>query len=568
MSRRAKGGLRFSWVGAILTLAFVGTAVSQGRVQVLDRHEIVALAQERSLDIVRRVDMARRGVILSADGQALAKNEEAFEFSLDLRRIPRTDAFYVDLASAAGVSATEIRAAVEAGRRRLTWQEPLGPEIARQVQQVKRNWLADGVSLARRPSRRYPLGEYAAGIVGLLRDNRPVTGLELSQERVLSGRDGLREGLVDRTGAFLPSRMGRQDRQAQHGQDLVLTIDSRLQEAAAQALRRAVTTNRASGGVAIVLDPPTGNILAMANYPTFDPDPRRNSGLIGVNQAVGARYEPGSTFKVITLAEAREAGAVPKNDSTVCTGEMTIGKRRIRCAWHNGTRAHGSVTLERAIAKSCNVAAARWAMRVGYEDMATLLQDLGLLERAGIGLTGEIKGEFNFEEYAKKLQIANVGFGQSVTATPLALAAAFNSIANDGLFVHPRLIDKVGGWPQGFRTGKRLFSPEVSEEIRKYMEAVVETDAGTGKTLRLEGYRLGGKTGTAQKVDPTTGKVGGGYISNFIGFVPADKPRAVILVMIDDPKAGQYYGATVAGPVFVEIAAKTVDVLQIPRDGT
>jgi cell division protein FtsI/penicillin-binding protein 2 len=192
--------------------------------------------------------------------------------------------------------------------------------------------------------------------------------------------------------------------------------------------------------------------------------------------------------------------------------------------------------------------------------MIDFLEQLGLLEKTNIGLPGEVSGLFRRNEYAKELQLATLGFGQSLTCTPLALTSAFSILGNRGIRMQPRLVKRVGDREFPIREAGRVISEEAADQVALAMESVIESDAGTGKTLRIPGYRLGGKTGTAEKV----GTERKGYVSNFIGYVPAQEPKAVILVMVNNPKAGGYYGSTVAGPVFVEVAKSVIRRFNIP----
>jgi cell division protein FtsI/penicillin-binding protein 2 len=275
-----------------------------------------------------------------------------------------------------------------------------------------------------------------------------------------------------------------------------------------------------------------------------------------------AQLEPGSTFKILTLAKALDAGKVKMTDTIMCRGEFhPTESSTVHCDAHHGNRAHGLLDPIKAIAKSCNVCAGMWALKVGREDMIEYVEDLGLLEKTQIGVPGEVHGLFRRDEYAKILQTAHVGFGQSITATPLALTSAFSMLANDGVRMQPRLIKKIGTQDMPIAKGKKIVSAEVAHQVEEAMEAVIESDAGTGKTLRVPGYRLGGKTGTAEKV----GSKPRGYVSNFIGFVPVEQPRAVIMVMVNNPKVG-YYGAVVAGPPFKTMAENVIRRMNIPPD--
>lgn len=546
---------------------FVGAAVSQGRVQVAQRDEILHKAEETRRFVVSRTEIARRGTIFSADGKILAQSEDAYVLGLDYSKIPHSPSFFMALGGAAGIAPSEMQQAALAGLGNRTWRRRMTSEQAVEVKAVKASWRADGVSLHRDLQREYPLAEATAGVLGSVREGKALTGIEAAMNDVLEGKDGKREGMVDRTGAWLPSRMTQAQQDRKNGRGIGLTIDSNLQVAATNAVRKSVEANKADRGVAIAMDPRTGDILAMANWPTFDPN--------GGNATLGERvsdlnpnfqsiFEPGSTFKILTLAKALDEGVVDDKSVVTCRLTLPIGKAwEIHCDRKHG--AHGLCGIERAIAKSCNVSAATWALRIGYPDMVKYIENLGLLERSVLGMPYEVRGRFNYGEYAKPLQIAQVGFGQSLNATPVALCSAYAMLANDGVRPLPRLVSEVSGVPLAIKPGQRMVKPEVARKMMRLMESVIQSDEGTGATLRIPGYRLAGKTGTAQKTNlDTKSMIGGGYVSSFVGYVPAERPRAVILVMIDNPK-GQYYGSKVAGPVFRELASAIIHRFDLPR---
>jgi cell division protein FtsI/penicillin-binding protein 2 len=386
-----------------------------------------------------------------------------------------------------------------------------------------------------------------------------VSGLERSQDQILAGSDGKMVGLADRAGNILPTRMDDASIPRRDGENIVLTIDSDLQAVAASAVKEAVEKNKADCGVAIVMDPKTGDVLAMANWPAMDPISLQGpKGVVSpdTNPNYMSRLDPGSMMKVLTLAEALDKGVVSPMEHFHCAGTFQVdGKGKpVKCDSHHGNRAHGDLTPEEAIAKSCNICAAQWALRVGYDDFVRYIENLGLLKKLDVGLPYEAKGDFNYNDPAKRLQLACVGFGQSIAVPPLAMSSAFTILANRGMRMEPRLIARIGGVEVPRRQGGQVIRPETADKVLTFMQSVVETDEGTGKDLRIPGFRLAGKTGTAQRI----GRKGGGYVANFIGYVPAVSPKAQILVMIDHPTSGSYYGATVAGPVFVKIARSVI----------
>ncbi len=540
---------RLAWV--VLGL-FVATGFSQGYKQIFSAAGTIQKAKKAGRYTVERQEVANRASIFSGDDKVLAQSVDQFDLSMTLMNVPHVPGFYVAFGEAAGVSPTEIAQAVASGRKALSWPKKIGPEQATRIRKVKKDWVAHGISLARTSKRIYPLGEATGSLLGTY-STKAEGGLEMTFDSVLAGKDGKRVGLIDRTGAFLPMRMEAESQEKQDGEPVQLTLNVSLQVSATQLLRTAVTENRATSGVAIVMEPTSGDILAMTSWPAADPGAGRP--ILGFDPNYSEVYEPGSTFKILTLAAALDAGVVGVHDTTQCQGEIHWGKGyRVRCDLHHGNRAHGLVDSELAIAKSCNVAASTWARKVGYKPMLDYIDRLGLLHKTKIGVQNEVAGLFNFKEVAQSLQIANVGFGQSISCTPIGLASAFTSLANGGVRMQPRLVKRIGLKDQPVQKAARVFSPDVAHQVMKLMESVIETDAGTGKKLRIPGVRLAGKTGTAEKI----GGGASGHVSSFIGYVPAENPRAVILVMIDNPSAGKIYGAEVAGPVFRAIAEEVL----------
>lgn len=568
-------GRRSRHVTLGLGLLFALFLVTQANLQLVHRGDVLALGEKTKRLVQRRVEYAKRGSLLTMDGKPLAQDQDTYEFGLEfyktkdgVRRpeIPGSPGFFAALSEATDIPASDFEQLALSGVPRKVWNRVMTPEQTRKVEKVRMKWRADGVSLQRSERRTYPLGYAAAGLVGRLLGHEAGNGLELALNEKLEGVHGVTVGLVDRRGEFLPQRISDETRNKVDGQDAVLTIQSELQTSAAEAVRKAVEENKADRGVAIVLDPKTGDVLAMANWPTFDPN-ASGSAKVGdreptdFNPAYMAAFEPGSTFKILTLAAAMDLGVVSPTDVFYCRGEMPINAHRtVHCASHDGHRAHGQLDPERAIAVSCNVTAAQWALRVGSERMIEFLDKVHLLDRPGLLLPGEQPGLFDRNAYDKRHQTAVLGFGQAINVTPLRLATAFAMLGNDGVAMKPRLIRQIGGRKVDPEPIGQIVRPETTQRVLTYMESVIDSERGTGKTLRIPGFRLGGKTGTAQKIQKGGMK---GYVSNFVGYVPADDPKAVVLVMIDNPKAGKYYGGAVAGPVFVDIAKAAIRVLGV-----
>lgn len=573
MSRSSINPKRLSgltWVGMGM---FAAAGLSQARVQLFQRDDILDRATKSDRFLVSRKDFAKRGQILDRESRPLAQDEDTRFLTVQFSKTPRSPAFYMDLAAATGIPATEFAMLAESAKAPVDWKRPIGAAQVAAVQDVKQRWRADGVGLSRSGRRSYSLGEAAAGFLGAMRDKTPLSGVELGLNQTLSGVDGKIVGILDREGNYLPMRLDRQTVRRKDGASLTLTIDSELQQAAAEAVKHAVDANKADQGVAIVMDPKSGDILAMANWPSFDPnkpiEPNQKGRTPEFNGAYMSALEPGSTFKVLTLAKALDEGVVQPDDTYYCKGSIQIRNRVIRCDRHHGSGAHGLLDPEQAIARSCNLAAANWARKIGHDDFVHYMEQLGLMDKPGLGLPQESRGLYNYNDYTKDVQLATNGFGQSMNYTPLALASAFCMLGNDGKRVYPRLIAKVDDRENAPRVGDQVISSDSAHEVLHMMRAVFDSERGTAKSLRIPGYEIGGKTGTAQKKNFQTGDMkGGGYVSNFVGFVPADQPRAVIMVMVDNPKAGQYYGASVAGPVFRSIAQTVIRRMHIPPTST
>ena len=356
----------------------------------------------------------------------------------------------------------------------------------------------------------------------------------------------------------MASRGSRTVYERQDGKDVQLTLVPELQVAATAAVRRQVERTHAKAGVALIMDPATGNLLAMANWPQptpYRPDGTENdlgaSG--GSNPAYMSDLEPGSMFKILTLAKCLDVRPDVAKATQYCSGawKPTPKSKPIHCDKHE---VHGLENDRMAIAESCNIAAGHWALAIGHDRFMAFLKDAGLKGRSHLGLPGESAALFPRLAKGESpiLQTAVVGFGQSINCTPVQLIGAFNSIANGGVRREPRIVDKVGGVGAPIEPGRRLFSEDAARETTAAMEAVFGPK-GTGKSLAIPGYRIAGKTGTAQKI----GKKQSGHVSNFIGFLPAQNPKATILVMVNEPQT-EFYGAAVAGKAWQEIAQAVI----------
>jgi cell division protein FtsI/penicillin-binding protein 2 len=355
------------------------------------------------------------------------------------------------------------------------------------------------------------------------------------------------------------------------GGSVVLTIDLDIQAITEEELQKAVENAKAAGGAAIVMDPQTGEVLALASQPSFDPNtyfkfPQEN----WAPHSIVSPYEPGSTFKVITVSAAMEEKLLADNWTYHCAGSQAVGRRRVNCAQHGGTSAHGTLTLDEVIIESCNSGAAAIAMKLGKDRLYHWVKEFGFGEQTGIELAGETAGIVWNPKTWSTMQLANIGFGQGISVTPLQLLSAYCAIANGGYRVYPRVVKAKMG-PEGqlqqleLPKRKRILSAETSERMRHAMTEVVESEKGTGSNARILDRTTAGKTGTAQKPTPEAGFKSGLYIGSFCGFAPAKDPKLAIIVVIDEPHNG-YYGGVVAAPAFREIASRALTQLGVPPD--
>jgi stage V sporulation protein D (sporulation-specific penicillin-binding protein) len=401
-------------------------------------------------------------------------------------------------------------------------------------------------------------------------DRAGLNGIERSLDKRLAGTDGemlvVLDGRLPKSRAEIPGRTVV-TRQMVPGSSVVLTIDLDIQSIAEEELDNAVRNARAKGGAAIVMDPSTGEVLALASQPGFDPNEfGRYPPESWVPHSVISPYEPGSTFKVITACAAIEEGVMSHDETYNCTGRRPVGNRAVNCARHAGSSAHGVVDLDEMIVKSCNVGMATVAMGLGNDRLYRWVRKFGFGDRTGIELSSESRGIVARADSWSLMQLTNVGFGQGISVTPLQLLSAYSAIANGGYRVYPRVIKAVSDPSGGIEypdppKRERILSEATCERMRQVMTRVVEE--GTGKVARIPGRLVAGKTGTAQKPTPEAGFRSGLYIGSFAGFVPADDPKLAVIVVIDEPHNG-YYGSVVAAPAFRAICQRALTHLRVP----
>lgn len=424
-----------------------------------------------------------------------------------------------------------------------------------------------GVELVEESRRFYHQESLAAHVLGFAGDdNQGLTGVESVYDKELRGVPGRIVIEKDAVGRNIPEALHKLIPPVP-GQNVVLTIDQNVQYFVERELDKIVDTHKPKLAVIIVMDPKTGEILAMGNRPTYNPGDWRKSpqSVWDHNPSIWYNYEPGSTYKIITAASALEEGAVRPGDSFYDPGYIKVADRTIRC-WHDG--GHGSQTFEEVTQNSCNPGFITVGLRLGKTKFYKYINAFGFGQKTGISLPGEEVGIQIPEKEATDLNIATMSIGQSIAVTPLQLISAASAVANGGILLKPALVKAVtdaGGQvvkeykPEPVR---QVISKNTSQTLMRLLTNVVSK--GTGRNAFVEGYGAAGKTGTAQVVEGG-GYADGKYVASFVGFAPADDPQIAVLVMVAEPTGGIYYGSQVAAPAFRAIALDTLRYMRVPE---
>lgn len=508
---------------------------------------------------------AARGMILDATGVVLARNGTAYKVVLWPNSIKAAERERVatELAKLLDLDYAKVLEKVSNTKQ----QEII---LARQVERetvdaIEALKLGKGVGTAIDTKRYYTNGKLFSQLLGFTTvDGVGQAGLEQKLEEYLAGKDGEMVTETDRKGN--PLAYGVQEIiEPVDGYDVTLTANAVIQGALEKACNEALVANKAVSVQGIIMNCKTGAIVAITTQPDYDPNdpPRSDMDLLNAlmrNRIATDAYEPGSTFKLITLAAALDSHTVTTGTGFYCPGYVYIGGDRIRC-WKSG--GHGSITLTQAVESSCNVAFVNMAMAMGAETFYDYIYAFGFGSSTNSGIPGESGGIVINQKYVKDATLGRIGFGQSISVTPLQLCTAACAEVNGGLLMQPYIIDKVtktdgtvvlDNEPVVIR---RVISEETSALIRQIGEEVVKN--GSGKNAGIPGYRVGGKTGTAQKYDPETHKIAQGkLIASFIGFAPADDPEFVCLILVDEPQVGTIFGSTVAAPFVKQVMEETL----------
>lgn len=545
------------------------------RLQVLQHREVSPV-------LIRNQQLIpRRAGIYTRDGVAVAVSPEGQQICANPRAVANKEQAAQLLSPVLGVP---IPTLIESFNKIGTDERPnyyvllkkrVDSETAERVQVCCQQLAGPGISpsasaIYAKPVnyREYPRGDFASQLIGFVDcSGHGAEGIEYYWDKVLGGETGYVQAEVDAVGHPIPNGHKKCVPPVE-GHHVILTIDDKIQFFTEQAIQKTWEKYHPNWVTALVMNPKTGEILALATKPSFNLN-HIPSGLNGrdINRAVNFRYEPGSTFKIVTASAAlQELPPEIVNRRFNCSGKIRVGKHTIHC-WilAKEGHGHGMQSLSDGIKNSCNIAMVGFSKCLGAETLYRYAELFGVTERTGLGCPREKRGYLPRLETWDAARLANVSFGQSLMITPIELLRAVCTIANDGVMMQPYMVKEIRGAEGKLITGfhprevRRVVSPTTAEKVRGMMERVVAE--GTGKLAAVPGYRVAGKTGSAQKVvDRVFAQ--GKFVSSFVGFLPAEKPQLAILVVADEPK-GSHWGSVVCGPAFQEIAIKSMMRLKV-----
>jgi cell division protein FtsI (penicillin-binding protein 3) len=550
--------IRIVACGVVLVALFLAVGKRAFNLQVGEAEHLRAMAEEQYL---REVELPpRRGRILDRNGAELASTADVDSIYCNPRRLSDPADAARKLAHVLNMDRRELEKKL--GQRRFfMWvKRKVTPDEAAAVKALN----LPGLAFVKEPRRFYPNRTLAATVMGLAgSDGRGLDGVELALDKQLGGTTSSVVGIRDALGRDLAVD-GLADAPPGVGADVVLTIDRYLTFVTERAIAEGQARTHAKDVVAIVMNPQTGELLAMASVPTFNPNDPAEAANGARNRAITDAYEPGSTMKTFTIAAALDAGVVRADERFDCLqGKMMVGKYSI-----HDTHPHGVLTVAEVFKFSSNIGATKIARRLGRDGFADALGRFGFGHTTGVGLPGERAGVIRPVEKWGDIGFANVSFGQGLTVTPLQMVAGVSAIAAGGVYHAPRVVSRVVQ-PDGTveipasstTSERRVMSESAARTMLTIMRGVTE-EGGTAKQAAIDGYVVGGKTGTAQKVanghyDPNK------WVSSFVGVVPIEAPRLAIIIVVDEPQGG-HLGGAVAAPIFKEIAEQALRYLHVP----
>ena len=554
---------RTTWlcIGLVLWMLAIGARLAQ--LQIAQHDDLAARAKNQQLGAIET--SPTRGQVLDRQGRELARSVDTESFFADPREVRNVDETVRRISSITGQRREELASRLQDAtdsKKKFIWLiRRLDLSTAARLDAMN----LDGIYSRKEAKRFYPNDMLAAHVLGFVgTDEIGLSGVEQYYNEKIRGEGG--KLYLERDGSRERRAFDSYEVQPHPGQTVVLTVDQTIQYRTEQALFAAVERAHAKSGTAIVMDPQTGEVLALANAPAFDPNqPAQDGSDDRANGALQNIYEPGSTFKIVAYSAAIEKNLVTPAEKIDCQmGQITVAGRLI----HDG-HPYGVLTVADALAKSSNVAAIKLGLLVGNEGMYDFAKRLGFGSRTGIDLPGESPGILRSLNRWQSSSIGSIAMGQEVGVTALQMATAYAALANGGALVKPHVVRELRS-PDGnilFQTkieSRPALKTSTASSLRGMLEGV--TLRGTAKKAQVEGYSAAGKTGTAQKIDPKTHTYSSTkFIGSFVGFAPVNNPTVVIIVVIDEPQ-GAYHGGDVAAPVFREIAEQILPELNVTPD--
>jgi cell division protein FtsI (penicillin-binding protein 3) len=549
---------RLRVLAGILLLWIIVIALRLTSLQVLHYREWMGRAQKQQ---VRSYEITPpRGIIYDRNGQELAMSVQVDSIFSVPGDVPDHATAASLLAPILNLDAAELQQKLDSGKTFIWLARKVPNEVATRIRELN----LKGIYFQKEPKRFYPKGDLAAQVIGYVGlDDEGLGGIELSFDERLRGVPGRMQMEMDAR----RKRLGGVQRQPEPGENIVLTLDQNIQYITEREIDRAMDDTHAEAATIIVQNPRTGEILAMASRPTFNPNTfERVPAQRLRNHAISDLYEPGSMFKTVTVSAALEEKVTqPEDRYDVSQGFIVVGGAKMRDSHHMGV-----LTVGEIIAQSSNVGAIKIGLKLGEERLYKYIRAFGYGAQTGIELPGETRGMVKPVHAWSKTSIGAMSMGQEVGISAIQASSGISAIANDGVWSAPRIVAGVAAPTAGVQTitfhpaeQHRIISPLTAAEMRKMMEGVVLF--GTGRRALLDGYSSAGKTGTAQKVDPKTGRYGSKYVASFVGFAPVNQPAITVAVIIDSAQ-GLHQGGQVSAPVFQRVTQQVLEYLHVPHD--
>ena len=561
MKKPEKGRWKFYLTAIFITGLFVALGYRSFELQVLQSEKFSAGAKKQHSRVYKMPPI--RGTLFDRNKKPLATSVWATSIYLNPKEVKDPDKLARAISKPLGLSRKKL-ISLTRSEKPFVWIKR--GEDSRTGKKIEALGLS-GVGFAEEPKRIYPNGSLLGQAIGFTNiDLKGVEGLEYGFEKMLAGKPATTRIRTDGRGNRISDVLLNAKEQSTKGNDVLLTVDSNIQHITEAALEKGIKKMKADRGAALLINPQTGEILSMASYPSFDPNRFGEFPQITrKNLPVWMSFEPGSTLKVFLAATLLEEKMGDENTEYDCeNGKLRVGPKVIKDV-HGG---HGILTVSETIAYSSNICAWKIGETLGKKKLHDSLRNFGFGKTVGVDLPGEASGKIQNLRNWKDIELATISFGQGISVTAIQLATALSSIANGGYLMKPYIVKRIVS-PEGKvlmertpKSVKRVISYDTASKITRILEEVVES--GTGENASIPGYRVAGKTGTAQMPNPKTGTYyENRYLSSFIGFAPADDPRLTLVVIVENPRK-HTYGGVVAAPIFKSITEKVLFYMQIP----